>query len=241
MITELWSLLLYQPLYNLLIEVYNGFSGESLGWAIVVLTVLLRIVLLPFSVIHEMNTTKNEQLYKEIKELSQHYKDDPILQKEEVRKMLKKKKIKPWASAVLLGIQGLVLLLLYQVFIQGVSGEHNLSLLYKSVDFPGVINTQFFGADLKDTHNVFWAGFVGLYIFLEILLEYRANKKKGVLLEKKDLSYFFLFPLFSFVVLWFLPMAKSVFILTSLIFSTVVHMVSGVFKPKQKEPQQQTV
>jgi hypothetical protein len=51
--------------------------------------------------------------------------------------------------------------------------------------------------------------------------------------------YFLLFfPLITFIVLWYLPMVKSLFILTTMIFSDIVGLIIGaarwMFKPKAK-------
>ena len=53
--SEIWQLYLYQPLVNLLVYLYNNVAAANLGWAIVALTVCLRIVLLPLSILSERN------------------------------------------------------------------------------------------------------------------------------------------------------------------------------------------
>ena len=44
--SQLWSTLLYQPLVNGLIFFYR-FFGNNLGWAIVALTALVRLLVMP--------------------------------------------------------------------------------------------------------------------------------------------------------------------------------------------------
>ncbi|MBD3311525.1 MAG: hypothetical protein GF349_03445 [Candidatus Magasanikbacteria bacterium] len=233
MLEIIWHDYLYQPLFNFLIWLYNNWTGENLGWAIVLLTVFLRIALLPFTLITERNKVKNLELIEEIDSIEKQFRDDPILKKEEIRKILKKRKVQPWAKAVVLGIQGLVLVLLYQVFLRGITGEKLLNILYPSINFPGVINTIFYGFDLASRHNIVFPGVVAIWLFLEIYLNYR---KRRYGLTKADLAYFLLFPTAVFLILWWLPLVKALFILTSLIFSLIIGIVSqAIFKTNSSD------
>src|SRR3989344_3184026 len=205
----IWNDFLYTPLFNLLIWIYNGWADGNLGWSVIYLTVILRTVLLPFSLINEYNKTKNEALYREIKEIEKVYQNDDILKKQEIRQAMKKRRVQPWAKAVVLGIKALVLVLLYQ-----------------SIAWPGVINTNFYGFELGMTHDIIWSGIVGIFLLVEIYINLR-RFKGGI--ERKDLTYFILFPTFIFILLWIIPMVKSLFILTSLIFSVVVGNIARLF------------
>lgn len=222
----IWNHYLYTPIFNLLIWIYNGWAGGNLGWAIVYLTIILRVVLLPFTLVNEYNRLKNEALYKEIKEIERAYQNDDVLKKQEIRKVMKKRRVQPWAKVVVLGIQALVLVLLYQVFISGLRGDQIIEVLYSSVAWPGAINTQFYGFNLGSRHDFVWAGIVAVFLLTEIYLTFKRFKGG---LEKKDLTYFIFFPLAVFIALWALPMVKSLFILTSLIFSVIVGNISRLF------------
>ncbi len=222
----IWNEFLYKPLFNLLIWIYNNWTAGDLGWAVVYLTIILRVALLPFFLINEFNRLKNEELYKEIKDIDKVYQNDQVLKKQEIRRVLKQRRVQPWAKVVVLGIQALVLVLLYQVFLRGITGEKILKILYNSVEFPGVINTYFYGFDLGMRHDFIWAGAVGVFLLVEIYLKFR-RLKGGV--QKRDLAYFIFFPLAVFIMLWLLPMVKSLFILTSFIFSVVAGKIAKLF------------
>lgn len=199
-----------------------------MGWAVVYLTILLRIVLLPFTVVSEKQQRKNEALYAEVARLDKEYQKDPVIKKQEIRRILRQRRVYPWAKFVVLGMQILVFILLYQVFLRGITGEKIARLLYPSVDFPGRINTIFAGFDLGERYNVVWAGIVGVWLALEIYFEMR--KKPA---NSSDLLYFVAFPLFVAVALWWLPMVKSLFVLASLAFSFVFMVLArAFFKPK---------
>ncbi|MBI2990199.1 MAG: YidC/Oxa1 family membrane protein insertase [Candidatus Magasanikbacteria bacterium] len=231
---ELWNELLYRPLFNILVWLYNNWAEQNLGWAVVYLTLMLRVLLLPFTFITERNAIKNRTLVAELRRIDKSYQGDPILKKEEIRKTLRKRKVRPWSSAFELGIQLLVLILLYQVFLQGISGEKVkvLKSLYYWVDFPGLINTIFYGFDLAAKYDWLWAGMVAFFFAAYIYREYRHARR---VLHKSDLLYFIFFPTGIFLTLWYLPMVKSLFVLTSLLFSAIVHRLIRVFlKPPKK-------
>ncbi len=228
----IWNDFLYQPLFNLLVWLYNNWTDANLGWAVVYLTIILRIVLLPFTFITEKNKSKNDDVGAELEKVVKDLADDPILQKQELRKVLKRRKVRPWSKAVVLGVQALVLVLLYQVFLRGITGEKVIKILYPSVDFPGKINTMFYGFELGEIHTIFWPALVALFLLVEIYWQYHKHK---FVLTKADLVYFLLFPAFSFLILWILPMVKSLFILTTMTFSVIIAQFSRIiFRPKKK-------
>jgi membrane protein insertase Oxa1/YidC/SpoIIIJ len=223
-----WNDWLYQPLFNFLIWIYNNWTDQNLGWSIVYLTVILRIFLLPFTIVTEKSKIKNEELYLEVQRIEREYARDPVVKKQEIRKVLKKRRVYPWAKFISIGIQVLVFLLLYQVFLRGITGEKIIKILYPWIDFPGKINTLFFGFDLAEAHTYFWPGLVGAWLAGEIYVMMRGKPARP-----GDLLYFIAFPFFVAIFLWWLPAVKSVFILTSMLFSFVIHQVIQLFnKPK---------
>lgn len=229
MLLHIWETLLFQPLYNALIYIYNNWTDQSLGWAVIYLTLLLRVVLLPLTIKNHLNQAKNQSLGVDVQEVARQYQHDTVLQKEEVRRVLKSKRVSPWAKAVSLGVQALVVVLLYEVFLNGLAGERVIDYLFPWIEYPGQINTMFYGMDIGGVHNYVWAGIVAGWLFLENLIELR--KKKGV--ERKDMIFLFLFPAAIFIVLWILPMMKALFFMTSILFSFVVdNFLKLLIKPK---------
>jgi membrane protein insertase Oxa1/YidC/SpoIIIJ len=224
MFTTLWYNFLYQPVFNLLIWLYNDFSADNFAWSIVLLTILIRIVLLPFTLVTEKAQVENLELESAIRNAEKEFSNDAVLRNQEIRRILKKRKIRPWAKTIVLGVQLLVLVLLYQVFLQGITGTTIIHILYPIVDFPGKINIIFYGFDLSERYTLFWPGIVAVFLFLEIYMELRGKR-----VRQADMFYLLLFPAASFAILWWLPLVKSIFIFTSIIFSIVVHQISRMF------------
>lgn len=233
MLSQFWYYFLFQPLFNVLIWIYVNIAGFNLGWAVVWLTIFLRILLLPLSIISVLTSDRREKAASESRAAALAYKNDRIAQREATRLVMKKYHISPWAAVVNLGIQLLVLVLLYQVFLQGITGEHVVKTLYPIIDYPGRINTNFYGFDVGNRHDGIWAGLAAVYLLVSILIPNRRQKHW----EKSDMYFVIFFPIITFVTLWYLPMVKSLFILTTMVFSDSIKIIHSLIHtpPKKSE------
>jgi membrane protein insertase Oxa1/YidC/SpoIIIJ len=230
MFAALWYVGFYQPLFNALVWIYTHIAGQNLGWAVVWLTVFMRLVLLPLTLISEKNAEKNKFAEEDALHTVEVYKNDPVVQKEEFRKIMKKHHISPWAKVLSLVLQAVIFVLLYQVFIHGISGEKIMKTLYVSVDYPGTLNTTFYGFQIGKTHNVLWAGVTALYLFGSIIIRHIIQKRWA----KSEVYFIVFFPLFTFIILWFLPMVKSLFILTTMVFSDSIALIHYLLLAKKE-------
>lgn len=216
-----WHNYFYAPLFNALIWLYNGPADQNLGVAVIMLTVALRIIMLPLAVLSERNKHIYAKVEEEIKEIEQIYKNDEEQQKDHIRLLLRERHVSPWSRVASIFLQALVLVVLYQVFMDGIR-MNNFDVLYSSVDRPDIVFTNFLGWDLGK-HSLFWAGLVGVWLFLEISSDQRRHKES---VTKADQFYRVAFPVFSILALWLLPSVKSLFILTSMGFSFIIASLS---------------
>lgn len=205
--SDLWRELLVEPMLSTLLFLYRTVAFGNLGVAIIELTILLRLVLLPFTILAERSSARYERLSEDVATIQGQYKNDTVLANEQIREMLKQRKINPWAKAIVIFVQAAVLLALYQVF------THDALT-------PEIVPT-FLGLDLT-SRNFWWALSVGVVLYLEISHEQRQVEH---LLGKQDAVYRYAFPLFSVVLLSLLPMVKALFVLTSMAFSLLVSMI----------------
>lgn len=223
-----WNHFLYIPLFNILIWLYNGVAQGNLGVAVIMLTVALRMALLPLSIVSVRSNARYKLLEKKVETVQKELKNDPEAIKDEVRKLLRQHRINPWAKTLVIAVQALVLILLYQVFIGGLT-RYKMDVLYPNVHRPEVLNTKFYGFELG-TRDWRWAAVVALVLFAEIYLSQRGKKNSST-----EQLYAIFFPLMSFFALWALPMVKSIFILTSLAFSYILSMFGATFGGEKEE------
>jgi membrane protein insertase Oxa1/YidC/SpoIIIJ len=201
------------------------------------MTVILRIVLLPFSILTEQSKITSENLEKEIKTIEKDFVSDPVKKKQAIRDTLKRRKVHPWAKAIVLGVQGVVLLLLYQVFVGGINTEEKLHLIYPEIMRPDFVNTNFLWFNIAKP-NLLITLIVAIYIFADIVIERWGRKTR---LSKKQQIFSLFFPAFCFLILYLLPSVKSLFILTSLVFSSIISVftifIKLSVKAAEKKPQ----
>jgi YidC/Oxa1 family membrane protein insertase len=225
----LWHDWLYAPLFNLLVYLYTAVGADSLGTAIIALTLVIRVALLPLSFLSERSALAYDLLQEKIRAIEAESSSDPVFKKERVRALLKKNRVSPWAKVAVLAVQLLVLIVLYQVFLGGINKQ--LDAVYPWIQRPEVINTIFFGFEIGE-RSIGWAATVGLFLLFEIGF----SLKRRAHVDRSDLAYLLLFPFFVFCVLWYLPMVKSLFILTSLLFSLFLGALRMmVFETKKKK------
>lgn len=225
-LTLIWQQYLYIPVFNFLVWLYLNYSWYNLGIAVIILTIFLRIILLPFTILTERAKIISRKIGGEIDQIKKDFNNDPVRQKIAIRLFLKKRKIRPWAKAVVLGVQGLVLVLLYRVFVGGINTEEKLHLLYPNISRPDFINTKFLWFDIAE-RNLMVAALVAIYLFAQIFINFWSRRHK---LSKKEQIYSLLFPILVFLILFILPSVKSIFVLTSLIFSSIISVVTIFIK-----------
>lgn len=141
----MFETLLYQPLFNLLIFLYNVLPGENLGLAIIVLTILIKLALFPLSIKSIRSQKLMQDLQPKLEELKRKYKDQKEKLAKETMALYKQQKINPLSSCLPLLIQLPFLIAVYKVFMEGLKSEENFSLLYSFVQNPGQLNHIFLG------------------------------------------------------------------------------------------------
>ncbi len=229
MLEFIWNDFLYKPIFNLLIILYEYKNGFNLGLAVIYLTVIFRILLLPFTFFAQRNKVRYEMLSEEVDKIAEDYKHDPEQARVEVRRAMKRYKIRPWAKAIVLSVQAVVLIVLYQVFMGGINNKFDA--LYPSIAAPDFVQLNFIGLNLAEK-NIMLSIVVGIILFLEILF---FQKKMKNMLTKSDIVFRYFFPLFSIILLSILPAVKSVFILTSILFTIIVSLVLRLFMSPVKK------
>lgn len=110
--------LFFHPFINLLVALTKGFLflkvPGALGFAVVILTILIRVVLHPFFDKQIQTTKKMAELKPHLDNLSQKHKKDPKKLQEEQAKLYKEAGINPASGCLFVIIQMPVFIALYQ-------------------------------------------------------------------------------------------------------------------------------
>lgn len=136
--------LIYRPLFNLLVFIYDIVPGQDIGVAIILLTILVRLVLYKVNGRAIKGQRELQEIQPLIREIQQKYKDDKEKQAQELMAMYQKHKISPFSGCLPLLIQFPIIIALYHTFLNGFRDE-SLSLLYPFVPNPGHMQSLSFG------------------------------------------------------------------------------------------------
>ncbi|MFZ2804005.1 MAG: YidC/Oxa1 family membrane protein insertase [Patescibacteria group bacterium] len=142
--TWLFTTILYQPILNLLIWFYNVIPGNDFGFAIIALTVLVKLVLWPLTASQIKQQRALQELQPKIDEVRKRLKDDKEAQSKELMDLYRKEQVNPAASCLPLLIQLPIFIGLFSALRDGLAAK-SLNLLYPFVANPGTINTMFLG------------------------------------------------------------------------------------------------
>jgi len=141
MIAELFHTILYQPIFNVLVWFYNIIPGKDIGLAIIAITIVIKLVLYPFSLKMIKSQKRMQDLQPKMDELKKKYKDNPQEMTKATMELYKQEKINPMSSCLPLLVQLPFLIAVYQVFRKGLTNTQSLDILYPFVSNPGTINS----------------------------------------------------------------------------------------------------
>lgn len=141
---EWFRLLLSEPIYNLLVWIYNILPIQDVGFAIILLTIVIKGILWPLTGKSLKGQKALQSLQPKMDEIKKKYKDDKEKMAQEMMALYKTEKVNPASSCLPLLIQLPILIALYRVLLVGLNNEHAYRL-YEFVADPGVVNEMFLG------------------------------------------------------------------------------------------------
>lgn len=152
----LYNEIIYRPLFNLLVFLYNIIPGNDIGVAIIILTILVRLILYKVNAKSIKSQKELQDIQPEIREIQKKYKDNQEKQAQELMAVYQKHKINPFSGCLPLLIQFPIILALYHVFLNGFKDE-SLNSLYSFVSNPGHLDAISFGSINLAASNIYLA------------------------------------------------------------------------------------
>jgi YidC/Oxa1 family membrane protein insertase len=139
-----FTTILFQPMLNALMWIYSIIPGHDIGLAIIVLTIVIRLILWPFQQSALKSQRALQTIQPKLKALQAQYGDDKTALNKAMMELYAKEKVSPFSSCLPLLVQLPFLIALYQVLRAGLNSA-NFNLLYPFVHNPGSINSVSFG------------------------------------------------------------------------------------------------
>ncbi len=225
----LFEKILYQPLLNLLVLIYQFLGLQDFGLAIILLTVFIRFLLYPFwqATLRQQKIIK--QIQPELKRIQEKYKDNKEEQAKELFGLYKKNKINPFSSFVFIIIQLPILIALYRVLMEGLNNGLGAGL-YSFVSAPDEINYFFLNLINLREPNTIIIGLTVLAQYIQVKLgpsvsggAHQNNiQEKAKQVEKITAL---MIPAITLVFLLNLPSAIAVYWLTTTVFSIIQQLI----------------
>lgn len=166
----LFNELIYQPLYNLLIFVYNVVPFHDFGIAIILVTIFIKFLLMPLSRKQIEAQKKMQLLQPKIKEIQEKYKNDKEKQSRTMMEFYKQNKANPLSGCLPTIFQLVFLIAIYRVLFNissaglTVSGQE----LYSFIVNPHQINQYFLG--IVDLSKAIDLGNISIRVIPQIIL-----------------------------------------------------------------------
>lgn len=153
--SAIYNGLIFHPLYNALIGIFTILPLADAGIAVIILTILVRLILYPLSKKAVLTQVKMQEINPDLQRIKEQYKGNQEEQARATLALYKEKGVNPFSGALVLLIQLPIIFALYKIFLHAGFPNVDASLLYSFVHVPAHINTVFLGLiDITDKSAV---------------------------------------------------------------------------------------
>jgi len=249
------SFLLAYPLINVIVVIYHGLFllniPYALGFSIIVLTVLIRLILYPLTASQLKATKKMQELNPHLSNLKEKHKNDAKTLQAETMKLYKEHGVNPAAGCLPLIIQLPVIFALYSVLqdiVKFSTTEINKVLYSDSIKLTKSWDTTFFGLPLAQSPSHLYQTLpvvllipvlTGVFQFIQSKMMLTAKPKNAVVKkdEKKKDDFatafqsqsLYIFPFMIAFFSWGFPIGLSLYWNTFTIFGIIQqYKISGL-------------
>ncbi len=210
---DFFHLFLYQPFLNLLILLYFYLPGQDLIWAVIFLSLIVKLVFYPISLKAVKNQEAMSEIEPKIKETRERYKEDPAEQSKQIMALYKEHNISPWSSLMYPLIQLPIIITLFRIF-RDLSVLGLNENLYSFTPALESVELTFLGNPDLTQPSIILAVLAGLAQYWQQKTAGGSQKKGG---WQKRMVYFF--PIFTFFILTRLSAVLGVYWLINIIFT----------------------
>lgn len=214
--SDLFHKILYQPIFDVLVFLYQCLG--DLGIAIIVLTVLIRVVLFPLFYKGAKDQAVLQRLSPKIKEIQISHKNNREKQASALMGLYREHRVNPFSGFLLILIQLPILIALYRVFMNGFSIE------------AGFSDSSFLGLIDLSKKSAIIVGLAAVAQYFQGKLSIIKNEKpfkELTSVERMGRQMVYFGPILTIIFLYFfnLPSAVGLYWLTTSLFSVVQQII----------------
>lgn len=237
--SSLFHTILYQPIFNSFVFLYNVLPGHDVGIVILIVTIIVRLVLYPLTSSSIKAQRSLQELQPKLEAIKKQYADDKQKQTQAIMEVYKNNKVNPFTSCLPMLIQLPILIALYMVLRDGLASNNLTNVLYPFIGNPGTVNPISLGFFNMAKPNVILAFLAGLAQFWQAKTLSRKQPPKEAGHGSKDEA---MMSMMNKQMLYFMP-ALTVLIGFSLpagltlywFFSTVLMAVQQILLNKKSD------
>lgn len=180
---NIFTIIFYQPILNLLVWLHNIIPGNDFGWAIIGLTIIIKLILWPLSDKSLKSQKALQDLQPKVDALKEKFKNNKEELGRAMMELYKKEKVSPFSSCLPLIVQLPFLIAIYQVLRDGLQNG-SLNLLYPFIAKPETVNAVFLGIADLSKNNIPMAIIAGALQFWQTKM--LMHKKQPAIPGAKD-------------------------------------------------------
>ncbi len=138
--SSLFNIILYKPIFNIFVLLYNIIPGHDVGVVILTVTVLVRLALYPLTRSSIKSQRALQELQPKMEAVKKEFAEDKQKQTQAIMELYKTNKVNPITSCLPMLIQLPILIALYMVLRDGLNSKNLADSLYSFISNPGTIN-----------------------------------------------------------------------------------------------------
>ena len=220
MIGAAFNEILYRPLFNALIALYEHASFSDLGIAIIVLTVIIRALLYPLFSKSARSQAVMQKIQPQIKKIQDDHKGNREKQASALMELYRMNNVNPFSGILLLLVQLPILIALYRVFLSEFTPA-SFAALYAFIPAPEAIDFSFLGLINLHERSTIVAIAAGAAQYIHGKLAFPKQSTGNAGMDAIGKQMIILAPVITLFVLWGLPSAVGIYWLTSSAVSVI--------------------
>ncbi len=237
---SLFHVILYQPIFNLFVWLYNIIPGHDVGLVILAVTILVRLALYPLTSASIKSQRSLQDLQPKIAAIKLQYANDKQKQTQAIMELYKNNKVNPLASCLPMLIQLPILIALYKVLQDGLHSKNLADSLYPFITNPGTINQISLGFLNLSLPNTILAVLAGAAQFFQAKTMMRKSPptqagegaKDEAMMAMMNKQMLYLMPVMTIIIGFKLPGGLTLY----WFFGTLLMVAQQLWLSKQNQP-----
>lgn len=223
----LYQNIIYKPIFNALVFLYENASFGDIGIAIILLTILIRIILYPLfhkSAVYQKRMQNIQPKIKAIQDKHKHNKDK-TQQTQEMLAIYKEENLNPFSGFFLILVQLPILFALYRIFLNIFKPE-SFDNLYSFIPKPESLNPDFLGLINLSENSILLVVLAALLQYLQAKLALSKHvSNPDSMADRMSKQMVFMGPILTVIVFYKFPAAIALYWAVASLFSVFQQII----------------